>query len=94
MYWGAFTPGNLGEDWFNKYAVQSVSVSDPAGGSPGTFTSYTYSKLHGITIDNEVVKPKYRTYGQFRGYQDVITYTGTGTDPHRDRDDVLPGHVQ
>ena len=81
VYWGAFTPGNLGEDWFNKYAVQSVTVSDPAGGSPGTFTSYSYSKPAWHYDDNEVVKPKYRTYGQFRGYQDEITYTGTGTDP-------------
>ena len=81
VYWGAFTPGNLGEDWFNKYAVQSVSVSDPAGGSPGTYTSYSYSKPAWHYDDNEVVKTKYRTWGQFRGYQDVITDNGTGTDP-------------
>ena len=80
VYWGAFTPGNLGEDWFNKYAVQSVSVSDPAGGSPGTFTSYTYAKPAWHFDDNEVVKSSYRTWGQWRGYGDVITEQGTGTD--------------
>ena len=30
------------EDWFNKYAVQSVSQSDPTGGSPGRYTAYKY----------------------------------------------------
>ena len=80
VYWGAFTPGNLGEDWFNKYAVQSVSVSDPAGGSPGTFTSYAYARPAWHFDDNEVVKSKYRTWGQWRGYGDVITEQGTGTD--------------
>ena len=80
VYWGAFIPGALGEDWFNKYAVESVSVSDPAGASPGTFTSYTYAKPAWHYDDNEVVKTKYRTWGQWRGYQDVITYNGTGTD--------------
>ncbi len=82
VYWGAFTPGNLGEDWFNKYAVTQVTVSDPAGGSPGTFTSYTYAKPAWHYDDNEVVKTAYRTWGQWRGYGDVLTYNGTGTDPN------------
>lgn len=33
VYWQHFTP-STGPDWFIKYTVQSVSVSDPAGGSP------------------------------------------------------------
>jgi RHS repeat-associated protein len=78
VYWGAFVPGQNGEDWFNKFAVKSVSVSDPAGGSPGLYTSYAYSRAAWHYDDNEVVKTKYRTWGQWRGYQDVITYTGNG----------------
>ena len=61
--------------------MQSVSVSDPSGGSPGTYTSYAYSGAAWHYDDNELVAKKYRTYGQWRGYHDVITYTGTGTDP-------------
>jgi RHS repeat-associated protein len=69
-------------DWFNKYTVQSVSQSDPSGGSAGLFTAYKYLG-HGAWHydDNEVVQAKYRTYGQWRGYGDVQTRTGQGTDP-------------
>jgi RHS repeat-associated protein len=80
VYWQQFTPAT-GPDWFNKYAVQSVSVSDPSGGSPGTYTSYAYSGAAWHYDDNETVIAKYRTYGQWRGYHHVTTYTGTGTDP-------------
>jgi RHS repeat-associated protein len=78
VYWQQFTPPN--PDWFNKYALQSVSVADPTGGAPSEYTSYSYSGAAWHYDDNEVVKPKYRTYGQWRGYHDVKTFTGTGTD--------------
>ncbi len=78
VYWQQFSPPT--PDWFNKYAVASVSVSDPTGGSPGTYTSYSYSGAAWHYDDNELVQPKYRTYGQWRGYHDVKTYTGTGAD--------------
>jgi RHS repeat-associated protein len=79
VYWGPFT-SKTSPDWFVKYAVQSVSVSDPTGGSNGLYTSYQYAGPAWHYDDNELVMPKYRTYGQWRGYQDVKTYTGTGTD--------------
>ncbi|MFI1524232.1 RHS repeat domain-containing protein [Kitasatospora cineracea] len=69
-------------DWFNKYVVESVAQSDPSGGSAGLFTAYKY--LGGAAWhydDNEVVKAKYRTWGQWRGYGDVQTRTGQGADP-------------
>jgi RHS repeat-associated protein len=77
-YWGPFFPGKGGEgaDWFNKWAVGSVQVSDPAGRSPGLFTSYIYRDPAWHYDDNELVQPQYRTYGQWRGYQHVITYIG------------------
>ena len=69
-------------DWFNKYLVHSVTQSDPTGGAPTMYTSYKY--LGGGAWhydDNELVKAKYRTYGQWRGYGDVQTFTGQGSDP-------------
>ena len=99
VYWQQFTP-STGPDWFIKYAVQSVSVSDPTGGSPGLSTSYSYKGAAWHYDDNELVMPKYRTYGQWRGYQDVKTFTGTGTDPQTETEttyyqgmdgDTLPG---
>jgi RHS repeat-associated protein len=67
------------QDWFNKYVVTSVTQTDPTGGAPPEVTTYKY--LGGAAWhydDNEVVQPKYRTYGQFRGYGDVQTLTGDG----------------
>ncbi|HSR86964.1 MAG TPA: hypothetical protein VLM11_22515, partial [Streptosporangiaceae bacterium] len=55
-------------------------MSDPTGGSPGTYTSYAYGGAAWHYDDNEVVQSQYRTYGQWRGYQNVTTYAGTGAD--------------
>ncbi len=79
VYWtpAGYTAPYL--DWFKKYVVTSVSQTDPTGGAPPEMTSYKY--LGGAAWhydDNEVVQPKYRTYGQFRGYEDVQTLTGDG----------------
>ncbi|WP_432990987.1 RHS repeat-associated core domain-containing protein [Dactylosporangium sp. CA-233914] len=69
-------------DWFNKYVVKSVTQTDPTGGARAQSTSYSYSGPAWHYDDNEVVQAKYRTYGQFRGYADVKTFTGdTVTDP-------------
>ena len=69
-------------DWFNKYVVKSVATQDPTGGSPGLFTSYNYPYGPAWHYDdNELVQAKYRTYGQYRGYGDVQTFTGQGSDP-------------
>ena len=67
-------------DWFNKYTVAQVTQADLQNtGSSTIVTKYNY--VTGAAWhydDNEVVQPKYRTYGQFRGYGDVQTFTGTG----------------
>lgn len=66
-------------DWFHKYAVMWVTATDPTGGSVPLNTSFRY--LGGAAWhfdDNELVKAKYRTYGQFRGYGKVQTLTGDG----------------
>jgi RHS repeat-associated protein len=78
IYWGIYGSGN--PDWFYSYAVQSVSQSDPTGQSNGLYTSYSYKSPAWHYDDNLMVEAKDRTYGQWRGYGDVITETGTGTD--------------
>ncbi|MEU6505504.1 polymorphic toxin-type HINT domain-containing protein [Streptomyces sp. NPDC046942] len=65
-------------DWFNKYVANKVTQTDPTGGAPTMATSYQYAKPAWHFDDNEVVKKKYRTYGQWRGYGDVKTLTGDG----------------
>ncbi|WP_158812277.1 RHS repeat domain-containing protein [Streptomyces fulvoviolaceus] len=66
-------------DWFNKYAVQVVLETDTTGGSATKETDYAYSGAAWHYDDDENTKPKYRTYGQWRGYQQVTTTTGNGS---------------
>jgi RHS repeat-associated protein len=79
VYW---TPDGFTEpfrDWFHKYAVTRVTATDPTGGAPATSTNYQYVGGAAWRYDeNEVVKKKYRTYGQFRGYGTVKTLNGDG----------------
>lgn len=75
-------------DWFEKYAVTQVLETDNTDSpdDPGVphdalvkQTNYIYNggaAWH--HDDNEVVKAKYRTWGQFRGYASVETRTGDG----------------
>ncbi|MEU9343738.1 polymorphic toxin-type HINT domain-containing protein [Streptomyces sp. NPDC048278] len=65
-------------DWFNKYAVQEVLETDTTGGSAIKETDYSYSGAAWHYDDDETTKAKYRTYGQWRGYQKVTTITGNG----------------
>ncbi|MEV6969848.1 RHS repeat-associated core domain-containing protein [Hamadaea sp. NPDC051192] len=70
-------------DWFNKWAVTKVTATDPTGKALPMTTSYTYLDGAGWHFDdNELVKAKYRTYGQFRGYAKVQIRTG---DANNDR---------
>ncbi|MFD9436154.1 polymorphic toxin-type HINT domain-containing protein [Streptomyces sp. NPDC060002] len=66
-------------DWFEKYAVTQVLETDSTGGAAAKQTDYIYNggaAWH--HDDNELVKAKYRTWGQFRGYASVETRTGDG----------------
>jgi YD repeat-containing protein len=77
VYWTP--PGYSAQimDWFESYAVTRVIVSDSTGGALPEETDYSYGGGAAWHYDdNEVVKAKYRTYGQFRGYSTVTTYTG------------------
>ncbi|MFI9649436.1 RHS repeat domain-containing protein [Streptomyces sp. NPDC052040] len=69
-------------DWFYKYKVSSVVTTDPHnsyqdGTQPELETDYAYKGNPGWHYDdNEVVKAKNRTWGQFRGYPEVDVTTG------------------
>ncbi len=66
-------------DWFNKFVVSKVMQTDPTGGASAQTTVYKYLGGAAWRYDeNELVKAKYRTYGQFRGYREVVTYLGDG----------------
>ncbi|WP_327262960.1 hypothetical protein OG444_16845 [Streptomyces sp. NBC_01232] len=68
-------------DWFHKYAVARVSELDPFGGSRTRETRYEYvgaAAWH--RDDEELTEGKQRTWNQFRGYEQVITRSGTAPD--------------
>ncbi|NJP44756.1 polymorphic toxin-type HINT domain-containing protein [Actinacidiphila epipremni] len=67
-------------DWFEKYAATKIVQTDITGGAVAQETDYDYTGGAAWHYDdNEVVKAKYRTWGQFRGYGTVTTRTGDGT---------------
>ncbi|GAA1999456.1 polymorphic toxin-type HINT domain-containing protein [Catenulispora subtropica] len=77
-YWGA--PGQTKPyfDYFMKYRVDEVDQQGNTVQTPIIRTGYKYpSAPLWHYDDNELVKPENRTYGQFRGYNEVDTYTGS-----------------
>ncbi|UQU62536.1 hypothetical protein COUCH_26335 [Couchioplanes caeruleus] len=64
-------------DWFNKYVVTRVDVYDNTGGFEHQQTNYDYLDTPMWAYDKTaLVKPKKRTWGQFRGYGRVQIRTG------------------
>ncbi|MEU6851720.1 RHS repeat-associated core domain-containing protein [Actinacidiphila alni] len=71
-------------DWFNKYLVGEVDVSDNSTtSSPAQVTRYDYAqdKAAWHHDDDEITAAKYRTWDQWRGYSQVTTRTGASPDP-------------
>ena len=69
-------------DYFHKYVVREVDVTDGDGISPEQVTQYSYPvKPAWHYDDSELIKAADRTYGEFRGYGEVDVLTGkAGTD--------------
>ncbi|MFC4032341.1 polymorphic toxin-type HINT domain-containing protein [Streptomyces polygonati] len=71
-------------DWFNKYLVGEVDVSDNSTTkSPPQVTTYDYLQNGAAWHhdDDEIIAAKYRTWDQWRGYSQVTTHTGATPDP-------------
>lgn len=70
-------------DWFYTYPVAEVDENDiSVTGSPSLVTTYNY--LGGAAWhrdDSELTVAKYRTWGDFRGYEQVVTHSGKSPDP-------------
>ncbi|GIJ11575.1 polymorphic toxin-type HINT domain-containing protein [Micromonospora andamanensis] len=82
VYW---TPDGYASpklDWFRKYVVNEIAEIDRTADQPAITTSYEYSTTGGGTPtlwgydDSEFTKKKHRTYGQWRGYSQVVTKVG------------------
>ncbi|TDD61354.1 hypothetical protein E1263_07540 [Kribbella antibiotica] len=63
--------------WFHKYPVSSYIEADLSTDSPDTQTTYEYAgKPAWHYDDNELTLPKYRTWGDWRGYGTVVMRSG------------------
>jgi RHS repeat-associated protein len=68
-------------DWFEKYAVTQVLESDTTGGALAEQTDYSYGGGAAWHYNETLgTQAQYQTYGEFRGYQTVTTYTGDTAD--------------
>ncbi|NUS00004.1 MAG: hypothetical protein HOV67_32685 [Kribbellaceae bacterium] len=88
-YWTPPNKTSPSTDWFNKYTVDTITVTDGSnsgrnGGANSVFTHYLYD-LGGMawhSNDSEFIADNnYRTYDQYRGFAKITTLTGTGNDP-------------
>lgn len=77
VYWSQTEGAAPSLNWFNKYVVASVTQSDLNGTIVPIKTSYSYLNGAGWHYDdNQLVRAKYRTYGEWRGFKAVEVRTG------------------
>ncbi|MEV8534919.1 polymorphic toxin-type HINT domain-containing protein, partial [Streptomyces sp. NPDC051211] len=69
-------------DWFHKHIVDSVQEEDRNGNSPTRRTEYQFIGDPAWAFDDEteMMRPKTRTWSQWRGYERVRTYIGVAPD--------------
>ncbi|WP_433791372.1 RHS repeat-associated core domain-containing protein [Actinoplanes sp. CA-252034] len=67
-------------EWFNKYVVDRIDEVDHVGGAPSVVTTYQYDDAAWAKDDSEFSRVKERTYSEWRGYANVTTRVGDGTD--------------
>ncbi|WP_420037233.1 RHS repeat domain-containing protein [Streptomyces sp. cg28] len=79
QYWGINGASESSIDWFHKYRVLAVTVSDPTAKNDAVETAYSYSDPAWHYNDNPLVSADERTWSIWRGYGTVTTTKGVGT---------------
>ncbi|MET9465142.1 toxin C-terminal domain-containing protein [Streptomyces sp. NPDC006544] len=69
-------------DWFHKHIVDWVQEEDRNGNSPTRRTEYQFLGNPAWAFDDETetMRPKTRTWSQWRGYERVRTFIGSAPD--------------
>ena len=80
-YWAPPGSSTQVTDWFNLYAVSTITDNDTTGGDPPVVTSYTYAGAAWHGDDDTVSLSLTPTYDGWRGYRTVTTQVGTPPDP-------------
>ncbi|MEV4440568.1 sugar-binding protein, partial [Streptomyces sp. NPDC049577] len=78
QYLGGTSSADPTLQWFNKYVVDSVTATDRTGGAPDQVTRYDYLDGAAWHFDDDdgLIKEKFKTWSQWRGYGHVRVQTG------------------
>ncbi|WP_225891488.1 RHS repeat domain-containing protein [Streptomyces dioscori] len=79
QYWNINGAEDASLDWFHKYRVLAVNVSDPTGKNDAVESQYSYAAPAWHYDDNPFTPVDERTWSIFRGYGKVTVTKGTGT---------------
>ncbi|MFJ7196873.1 MULTISPECIES: RHS repeat-associated core domain-containing protein [unclassified Streptomyces] len=79
QYWNINGAEEASVDWFQKYRVLAVTVSDPAGHNDTVENEYVYSGAAWHYNDEPFTPKAERTWSEWRGYRQVTAYTGAKT---------------
>ncbi|MDQ1044973.1 RHS repeat-associated core domain-containing protein [Streptomyces sp. V4I2] len=79
QYWNINGAENASIDWFHKYRVLAVNVSDPTGKNDAVEHQYAYADPAWHYDDNPFTPTAERTWSVFRGYGRVTATKGTAT---------------
>ncbi|MGW2657392.1 RHS repeat-associated core domain-containing protein [Streptomyces sp. NPDC001478] len=74
--WWAYNGGDPALDWFHKYNVTAVSITDPRKLNPNVENSYTYESPGWHYNDDPLTPEEQRTWSTWRGYRTVTSYSG------------------
>ncbi|MFF3819282.1 polymorphic toxin-type HINT domain-containing protein [Streptomyces bluensis] len=76
QYWNINGAENASVDWFHKYRVLAVTVSDPTGQNEAVENHYDYSGAAWHHSDDPFTPKGERTWSDWRGYRQVTVQTG------------------
>ncbi|MFI1376104.1 RHS repeat domain-containing protein [Streptomyces longwoodensis] len=84
QFWHINGAENASIDWFHKYRVLAVTVSDPTAANETVEHAYAYSGAAWHYSDDPFTPKDERTWADWRGYAQVTTWAGA-TDVTRSR---------
>ncbi|MFB9392472.1 RHS repeat domain-containing protein [Streptomyces coeruleoprunus] len=76
QFWNINGAEEASIDWFHKYRVVAVTISDPAGRNDVVEHAYAYSGAAWRYNDEPMTPKAERTWSDWRGYREVTVYSG------------------
>ncbi|MEV6331109.1 RHS repeat-associated core domain-containing protein [Streptomyces sp. NPDC051909] len=76
QYWNINGAAEASVDWFHKYRVTAVNLTDPAGQNDGVEHEYVYGGAAWRYNDEPLAPKDERTWSDWRGYREVTVYNG------------------